>query len=345
MTGEPLQGQKTQFVPGDKVALLQQVQTYPDQPSKIELVETHMSWVFLTDRYAYKLKKPVRYEFLDFSTLEARYKNCLEEVRLNRRLAGNVYLGIVPLTVDPAGNRRLEGTGEVIDWLVKMRRLPAERMLDRLIRRHTVATADIRKVALLMCAFYQQSPAAAIDGEHYRNQFTADIRKNLQILADPLYELPGGVVEKVHHAPLALLTHEPTLFDQRVIERRIIEGHGDLRPEHICLEREPIIFDCLEFNRQFRILDMADELAFLAMECERLGTAFIDEILFATYRQEMHDDPPQRLVNFYKVYRACLRARLAIWHTRELDRADWPKWRDRAWAYLRLAEQYSSVLA
>jgi aminoglycoside phosphotransferase family enzyme len=343
MTGEPPQGQR--LTPQAKVALLQQTQTYPDRPARIDLVETHMSWVFLTDRYAYKLKKPVRYEFLDFSTLQARHKNCLEEVPLNQRLARNVYLGIVPLTVDAQGKVRLEGTGEVIDWLVKMRRLPAERMLDYLIRQQTVATADIQQVALLLCAFYQRSAAVPVTGDGYRSQFAAEIRKNLQQLADPVYGLPGGLVEAVHKAQLTLLTEEPTLFDQRVREGMIIEGHGDLRPEHICLEREPVIFDCLEFNRQFRILDRVDELAFLAMECEHLGAAFIDRLLFDIYREKTGDNPPQCLVNFYKAYRACLRARLAICHTHELAKVDWPKWQERANAYLSLAGQYSSALA
>ena len=345
MTGEPPQGQENRLTPQAKVALLQQAQTYPDRPTRIDLVETHMSWVFLTDRYAYKLKKPVRYEFLDFSTLQARHKNCLEEVPLNRRLAGDVYLGIVPLTIDAQGKVRLEGTGELIDWLVKMRRLPAERMLDYLIRQHRVEAADIHPVALLLCAFYQRSAAVPISSECYRSQFAADIRKNLQTLANPVYGLPGGLVEAVHNAQLTLLTREPTLFDQRISEGRIIEGHGDLRPEHICLEREPVIFDCLEFNRQFRILDRVDELGFLAMECEYLGAAFIDRLLFDIYREKTGDDPPQRLVNFYKAYRACLRARLAICHTCELAEVDWPKWQDRANNYLRLAEKYSLAFA
>src|SRR5512144_2014808 len=125
MMDEPPQDQTLHLEPQAKVAFLLQPRTYPEAPPRIELVETHMSWVFLTERYAYKLKKPVRHDFLDFSTLAARYRNCLEELRLNRRLAWNVYLDIVPLAVDPAGQVRLEGTGEVIDWLVKMRRLPA----------------------------------------------------------------------------------------------------------------------------------------------------------------------------------------------------------------------------
>ena len=101
------------------------------------MIETHMSWVYLTDRHAYKLKKPVRYDYLDFSTLEARRQNCEDEIRLNRRLAPDVYLAAIPLTVDAEGGLRLDGTGAVVDWLVKMRRLPADQMMDRAITART----------------------------------------------------------------------------------------------------------------------------------------------------------------------------------------------------------------
>lgn len=113
-----------------KVEFLKRPDIYPDKPRQVEAVETYMSWVFLTDNYACKLKKPVRYEFLDFSTVDARHQDCDEEIRLNRRLARNVYIGAVPLTADAAGNMRLGEDRTAIDWLVKMRRLPVEKMLD-----------------------------------------------------------------------------------------------------------------------------------------------------------------------------------------------------------------------
>ncbi len=328
-----------------KVALLRQAQTYPEPPGQVAVVETHMSWVFLTDRYAYKLKKPVQYPFLDFSTLAARRHNCLEEVRLNRRLAREVYLGVVPLALDAAGNVGLERAGEPLDWLVKMRRLPAQRMLDELIRQKSVTVAELRRLARLLCAFYRRCPAVRIDSATYRARLAADIEENRRKLLDPACQLPSRQIATIHAAQLALLSREPLLFDRRVAEHRIVEGHGDLRPEHICMEAEPVVIDCLEFNRQFRIVDSVDELAFLALECERLGAALVHDMLFAAGRQELQDDPPARLVNFYKTWRACLRARLAIWHTHDVDAAEWPKWRRRAAVYLRLAEHYSQALA
>ncbi|MDH3671986.1 MAG: hypothetical protein OES46_12600 [Gammaproteobacteria bacterium] len=344
MASKALGNRRICVAPETKVAILQQAKTYPDRPSRVDVVETHMSWVFLTARYAYKMKKPVRYDFLDFSTVEARKNNCAEEVRLNRRLAHDLYIGVVPLTVDADGNIALDGSGEAIDWLVKMRRLPADCMLDYLIMHHAIRQTDIRSAALLLANFYKESPVIEIDAVQYKAQFKRDIDYNLRGLIRPTYGLDVALVKDIHDAQLKLLRNEATLFDRRIAEKRIIEAHGDLRPGHICLEPRPVIFDCLEFNRQFRILDPADELSFLAMECEHLGVTFVGREFFRIYEQVTQDRPPGPLVHFYKAYRACLRARLAIWHTHELEKSHWPKWRDLANAYLRLADRHSQQL-
>ena len=147
-----------------KVALLRQPQTYPEAPSRIDTVETHMSWVFLTERHAYKLKKPVRYAFLDFSTRAARRRNCAEELRLNQALAPGVYLGVVPLVRDESGNARLEAEGRVLEWLVKMRRLPADRMLDRLIRQRAARESEIEELARRLADFLPPKPGGGYPG-------------------------------------------------------------------------------------------------------------------------------------------------------------------------------------
>ena len=327
----------------EKVALLRQAQTYPDPPGRIETVETHMSWVFLTPHHAFKLKKPVRYDYLDFSTLAARKKNCEEEVRLNRRLAPGMYLGVVALAIDSQGGTRLEvgGNGEPVEWLVKMRRLPAERMLDYLIRHQALEPVAIHAVAETLAYFYRESAALKIGGDEYHKQYEHNVRTNYDALADPVYELPAALVETVHEAQKGFLQRAPELFDRRAMEGRVVEGHGDLRPEHVCLESPPVIFDRLEFNRSFRIIDPADELAFLAMECERLGAPQVEQELFQAYRRITGDHPPPPLVYFYKAHRACVRARLAIWHLRDLEKSVWPRWRTVAGEYLRLAESYA----
>jgi aminoglycoside phosphotransferase family enzyme len=323
-----------------KVAALKQPATYPDGPTQVDIIETHMSWVFLTTRHAYKLKKPVRYDFLDFSTLAARRRNCEHEVRLNQRLAPDVYLGVVALAVDAGGRLVLDQPGEAVEWLVKMCRLPAEHMLEHLIMRGKVHEADLDPVATMLATFYKDSTPISIDGKRYHSQLERDIQYSLRELSRPQYELAGALIETIDNAAGGLLRDEPALFETRAAQGKIIEGHGDLRPGHICLKPRPVIFDCLEFNRQFRLIDPADELAFLAMECERLGAPSVGETFFRVYRQITGDDPSPRLVNFHKASRACLRARLAIWHTHELEKPDWPKWQELAESYLQLAATY-----
>lgn len=323
-----------------KVALLKEPGTYPDKPRQVGAIETHMSWVFLTDAYAYKLKKPVRYDFLDFSTLAAREWNCREEFRLNRRLAPGVYLAVTPLRIGASGEARFEGEGAIVEWLVKMRRLPAERMLDHLIRTQALQEADVRRLAQVLVTFYRESSPIAMSATAYRAQYVEAIGANRRVLSSPQYGLPATRVTTVHETLANTLERRPELFDRRANEGRIVEAHGDLRPEHVCLEAPPIIFDRLEFNRQFRILDAVEELSFFAMECEHLGAPFVESVLFDAYTQATADDPPRALRDFYMAHRACLRARLSVLHTIELERPAWAKWLGAASAYLRLAESY-----
>jgi aminoglycoside phosphotransferase family enzyme len=324
-----------------KVAFLTCPEAYPDRPERVEAKETHMSWVFLTDAHAYKLKKPVRYAFLDFSTVEARRRDCEQEVRLNRRFAGDVYCGTVLLNLDPEGRLHLDGKGRTVDCLVKMRRLPAERTLEHAIAAHAVREEDVRGFAARLAALYRDSPPIEIKPQEYHRRFHEDLNANRRELARPAFGLPLELIEEIAAAQLHFLKTERALLDQRVREKRIVEGHGDLRPEHIYLGRRPVIMDCLEFKRDFRILDPADELAFLAMECDRLGAPFVGGWVFETYGEVTGDEPPGKLVQFYMSCRAYLRAKIAIWHLDEPDVRDPSKWPSRTREYLHLARSYA----
>jgi aminoglycoside phosphotransferase family enzyme len=327
-----------------KVAFLRQSASYPGHPSGIDVIQTHMSWVFLTDRLAYKLKKPVRFEFLDFSTLEHRHHDCLEEVRLNRRLAPEVYLGVTPLTVDTAGQLHLGGKGEPVDWLVKMQRLPRESMLDHAIAAGRVDEAGVRAFAQMLAGFYRHADPESMTLHAYRQHLQQEIQANTTALSEPGYGLPLRQITMIKQALLRFLADKPELFNARVKGKKIVEAHGDLRPEHICLIDPPVIIDCLEFNRALRVLDPADELAFLALECEHAGAPYIGEIVFETYRQLTDDDPAQSLVCFYKALRAQLRAKLSIRHLDDHHAGEHNKWVQRASDYLHLAEHYAAML-
>lgn len=323
---------------GEKVALLKQAHTYRDAPARVDTIETHMSWVFLTDMHAYKLKKPVRYDYLDFSTLAAREHYCREELRLNQRLAPGVYLGVVALVLDASGHLRLEGLGGAVEWLVKMRRLPAHRMLTYLIHANELNRTDIERVAEILIAFYSESTSISMSGGEYRARFCDEIDLDWRALSAPQYALPEHLLAHIHRTLTNVLVSQPEMFDRRANMRRIVEGHGDLRPEHICLVEPPVIFDRLEFNRDFRLTDIVDELCFLSMECRRLGAPFVGDILLRSYVDATGDATPASLQNFYMAQKAYTRARLAALHTTELDRDAWPRWLDRAGRYLRLAD-------
>ena len=156
------------------------------------------------------------------------------------------------------------------------------------------------------------------------------------------YALPIDLVRSVIAAEASSLERDAGLFDERVRAGKIVEAHGDLRAEHICLEPQPVIIDCLEFNRTFRILDPASELTFLALECERLGAPQVGERILSTYLKETGDQPPDEVLGFYRVYHACLRAKIAVWHLREHE-ADAAKWTRRAMHYLELASSVGAT--
>ena len=285
--------------------------SYPARPRSVELIETHISCVFVADSLVYKLKKPVRFEFVDFSTLAARHAACLEEVRLNRRLAPAVYLGVLPITAAADGALALDGEGQPVDWVVQMLRLPTDRTLEARVRSGTVSHDEVAELSRVLGDFYAAAPPVAIDAVEYRREIEHHVRANREELLAASSTEQMADVRRAHAAQLQLLMLRPELFDDRVRRGRIIDGHGDLRPEHICLTAPPVVFDCLEFDARLRQLDVADELSFLAMECERLGAAEIGRKVRDACLARCGDDPPAALLKFYESYRACVRAKVA----------------------------------
>lgn len=326
-----------------KVAFLRQPTSFPEPAYRVEAIETHMSWVFLTDGQAYKLKKPVRYEFLDFSTIKARRFYCEEELRLNRRLAADVYLGIAKLAIDASGQLHLEDDGTIVDWLIRMRRLPTHLMLDYAIKHGTADENDIARVASQLTGFYRTCAPVPIDADAYRGRFLAHINSGQRELSQPIYRLAVEQIDAVCEAQRTVLKNIATLFNERVRAARIVEGHGDLRPEHVCLNEELSIIDCLEFSRDLRIIDPADEISFLALECERLGAGALGRLLLQYYSNQSGDHPPDALIHFYQSYRAVLRAVITIRHLDEEKFRYSPEWPRRARNYLDLAQSHVAL--
>lgn len=328
----------------DKVRFLRRPDSYGERPARVEVKESHMSWVFLTERRAYKLKKPVRYTYLDFGTIEARRRNCEAEVRLNRRLAPDAYRGVVALTVEASGALRLGDGGAVCDWLVEMVRMPAEKTLDAKIELGAVDDDEIRSLAGALVRFYAAAERIPMKAVDYRRRFERDLAENRRELSRPEFGLPAEPTLRVSAAQRRFLEARAGLLDARAESGRIVEAHGDLRPEHIYLGHPPTIMDCLEFNRELRLLDPLDELAYLTLECRRLGMPRVGRMVLEFYEEQSRDHPERALNDFYASFRAMLRAKLAIWHLDDGEIEDRDKWCGRARAYLRLACEHAERL-
>jgi aminoglycoside phosphotransferase family enzyme/predicted kinase len=318
--------------------------SYTGQVHHVELVETHISWVFLTERHVFKLKKPVQFEFLDFSTAEARRKACIEEVKLNKRLAPSVYLGILPITKDSHGRLSLDGPGTPVDWVVKMRRLPADRTLETLIQSGRLGKHDAETLASKLTKFFLQAVPLTIRPSEYRQAIQQHVIANQQELAQQTHALPQSVVKRVHAAQRQFLVLAPQLFDDRVCDGRVVDGHGDLRPEHIYLTPDTDVIDCIEFSPEYRQLDVIDELCFLAIECERMGDDRVGQRLLESYCDASGDRPPETLLNFYKSYRACVRAKVAALRSLQVEPPDRQTLLDATESYLGLADRHAALL-
>ncbi|MGE5566596.1 MAG: hypothetical protein ACM3YN_10645 [Parcubacteria group bacterium] len=315
----------------DKVSFLGRPQTY-GLGEAVRLRETHMSWLFFPDDAVYKLKKPVRLPYLDFSTLARREAACRAEATLNLCLARPIYLGVTPLALGPEG-LALGGQGRVVDWLVVMRRFDESRTLESLLRARKVDAADIARLTNVLTRFYRRTrtlhPAPASRLRDWRDLLKA----NLDVLLDPALGLRSSAVRYVASVQRRFLRRRANLLRHR----RIVDGHGDLRPEHIWLGEPLCIIDRLEFNPTFRAVDPFDEIAFLDLECERLGAPQVGQRIRRRMIAALHDGPPEALYLFYRCTRAMLRARLAIAHLMEPVPRTPAKWPPLARAYLALA--------
>jgi aminoglycoside phosphotransferase family enzyme len=320
-----------------KVAFLLRPDSHAGPPAAVEHTETHMSHVFLAAADVYKLKKPLANTYQDLRPLAAREANCRTEVTLNRRLAPDVYFGVVPLLQHDDGTLALSGAGTTVDWLVHMRRLPADRMLDRLIVEGRLNEADVDAVGRRLARFFAEQAPVEIDVDGYVGQLREQLGFSLRLLADARFDLPREQLAGIERTLVAYLDDGAELA-ARVRARRIVEGHGDLRPEHVCLLDPPVVIDCLEFYRPLRLVDPFEEIAFLGLECARLGAPWVGARLQACIVERLDDHPPPRLVPFHTAVRACIRARLAAAHLLEPQPRTPARWVPLARDYLARAE-------
>lgn len=332
------------------VADLSLPEAYPWTPAAIEVIETHISWVFLAGDRVVKVKRPVDLGFVDHTSLAARRRSCLDEVQLNRRLTHDVYRGIVPIAREDGGYRigdlldpdatPADDPAAGVEWGVLMRRLPAHRMLDQLLRSDSAPPNLAERLAERLIPFHRSilSCGAATQAEGVAAMTTAVVMENLDQLA-PFAGDPLGAVELgfAVDAMRGFVAGHGDLFRDRAVAGSIREGHGDLRCEHVCLDDEWVqIFDCVEFSREIRCADVASDLAFLLMDLARLGRDSIGQALVARYRSARFD-LPDALLRFYRVHRALVRAKVACMEQAGVGGDAARRFGDEAVAYLHLA--------
>jgi len=320
----------------EKVAFLADARHYRGRPRTVETIETHFAWVFLVGERAYKIKKPLRQGAMSYRTLALRERACRAEVELNRRLAPGIYLRAVPLGRNIAGELMRARGVKVVDWLVEMVRLPAARMLDQAILAGTVGPRDLKRLMARLATFFRTARGRPMSDPEYLARLQREILRNARELRAPDLALDRTLVEEVIQSQLGLLDEHGHLLAGR--GARLLDGHGDLRPEHVFLGTRSLaacVIDCLEFDPDLRRLDPAEEIAFLALECSRLGGARVAADLIAQYSRATGDPAPPALIHFYMSRRAAVRAQIAAWHLRDAAFArESRKWRRRAHSYL-----------
>jgi aminoglycoside phosphotransferase family enzyme len=324
-----------------KIRFLRSAVAWGPQGQSPQCVQTHMSWVFLTPTHVYKLKKPLQTPWLDFQTLAAREFYCREELRLNARLAPQVYLGLVALQWTPGGlqlvpentlltHPHAQPAAETVDWLVCMRRLPAQRMLSHRMRERRLAPGEVDALAARLTRFFQTAARADVSPQDYCARFEQEQAATAGLLLDPRFALRGAAQAVAEMA--RALPYSAHGLRQRAQSEVLRDGHGDLRPEHICLLSPPVVIDCLEFNASLRQLDPWDELAYLALECSMAGQAWAGERLLGQCAAVL-GAPQAALVHFYAAHRALMRARLSVAHLLESPMRAPQRW-------IPLAERY-----
>lgn len=295
----------------DFITHLLKPESYPDPVDHVQLVQTHISFVLLAGDFVYKFKKPVNFGFLDFSTLEKRQHYCQQELLLNRRLCPEIYLELVQVGEDFV----LNGTGTVLEYGVKMARMPEEGMMARLIQTGKLGREQLDAVVERLLPFYQQAERnAEIDSFGLADTVAVNIIENFEQTQGFIGQaaLSQEQFDRIVAWSKEFLSHEER-FQERVAAGCIRDCHGDLYSANICLTTDKVyIFDCIEFNQRFRYCDIASDIAFLAMDLDFHGLSELSEYCIKRFSELSGDQGLQGMLKFYKCYRAYVRGKINL---------------------------------
>ena len=316
----------------------------PEPTENVTVVQTHISIVLVADNFAYKIKKPVDFGFLDFLTLKKRAYYCQQEVTLNRRLAKDVYIEVIPIWFDGKKYSMVSKQGEVAEYAVKMKRIPEEKLMKWLYEKGKLTGDHLKKVAQVLAKFHSttlRNPEIDEYGEPERFKVNTDenfdqIRRYCGVTID---QKELGALERW---TTSFYTKNGELFHDRIQTGKIRDCHGDLHMEHVCFTENLSIIDCIEFNDRFRYSDAVADIAFLLMDLEYHGGKAYSTILWNEYKGMTRDRQVESLLTFYKLYRAIVRGKVNSFQVDDasISKDEKEKARERAKKYFRLAYSY-----
>ena len=300
-----------QKIPSDLINFLLKPESYPERPGHVTHIETHISHVFVCDTFVYKIKKPVNFGFLDFSSLKKRHHYCNKELILNSRLAKDIYLSVVPIYEADNHYSFIENKKRPVEYAVKMKKIPMECLLFNLIADGKPLYRDLEEVGRSLALFHRTI-------RPYRGKKFGGIEVIRAACLENFNQIKpfrGITIDDHTYETITVYTRDffennGRLFGRRKRDGFIREGHGDLHCQHICLERPPIIFDCIEFNDSFRIIDIIQDIAFLFMDLEYRGRFDLTPCLLTSYFAVWKETINEDLLQFYKVYRAVVRGKV-----------------------------------
>jgi len=328
------------------VEALTKPEAYDEEPGQIELIQTHISFVFLTRNFVYKVKKAVDLGFLDFTTLEKRRVFCEKELELNRRLCGDMYQEVVP--INKADAIKIKGKGETIEFAVKMRKMPQERMMNRLLEEKKVNGKLVDRIARIIADFHSK---AETSGRISKFGSFAIIETNWKENFEQTMEFVGKTIsvkdfEMIHERIDRFMERNATFFRKRVSNGRVRDCHGDIHSGNIFVTDRIYIFDAIEFNERFRYSDVASDVAFLAMDLDFKERIDLSNFFVKRYVKYSEDLDLMRLLPFYKCYRAYVRGKVISFKLKDpnVNSEEERIAIEEAKAYFRLASTYAKTL-
>jgi len=321
-------------------------ETYSQDPGKIELIQTHISFVFLTKDYVYKVKKAVNFGFLDFSTLDKRRLFCKKELELNRRLCPEIYLEVVP--IKKSSIIKVAGEGETIEYALKMKRLPQERIMTVLLKENRVDKKTIDEIAQIVAQFHssaQTNPEISQFGslKIVKTNWDENFSQTKKFINQTISQLEFQLIQtKIN----AFLEKNKALFESRITNNRIRDCHGDLHSGNIFITDKICIFDAIEFNDRFRYSDVAADVAFLSMDLDFQQRSDLANYFIERYLSYSKDKQLPQLLAFYKCYRAYVRGKVISFRIDDpnitpVEKISATKEAD---AYFKLAAEYAKGL-